>query len=55
VVPLIGDRKRSVERLFEAAGKSWHQAFQFICIGRSRLTSFPSRTAKDADVCAQSP
>ena len=56
VVALVGERQRAMERLFEAAGERWHSDFHFICIGRSPdLTSFPSRIAKDADVCGQSP
>ena len=56
VMPLIGDGKRPVERLLEAARESWHQIPISFCIGRPpTLTFFPSRIAEDADVFWQSP
>ena len=55
VMPLVGDCKRAVKRLFETSGESWHSNLPVHRRLLPRLTFFPSRIAKDADVCAQSP
>ena len=56
VVPLIGERERPVQGLFEAAREGWHLQFHFhLYLDAPQLTFFPSRIAEDADVCAQSP
>ena len=56
MMPLVGDGERPVERLLETAREGWHQIPISSCIGRSpNLIFFPSRIAKDADVCGQSP
>ena len=70
VVALVRERERAVQGLLEAAGKSWHYALIVLVlpissgVGRRPaprrplphiVTSSPSRTAEDADVCGQSP
>jgi hypothetical protein len=51
VVPLIGERQRTVQRLLKATRKGRHQMF----VPSEQIISFPSRIVKDVDACGRSP